>query len=423
MVKPKNKNSQPEKNIKLDKITQTEKMKQPEKVIPPATSVPGGRFVNCCAKLKILLKKNLSDIWGWGILIVWLLFTVFSFAALYYWSDMLKMVEVNSYNIVIPEKVLNKMQCEVTHPVTGVCLQVKGEELAYPAEDLEKAKIYAVMVENHTAARPQSGLGEADVVYEALVEGGFTRFMAIFDSLQTVKAIGPVRSARDYYLWWAQEYNNPVYAHVGGSPKSLDLIAKQGIVDCDEFYHGDIFERVTWRYAPHNTYVSVSDLGLCRPTKPEAGLWTEIDPWKYTDGEMIKTADNRVDNIEISYSQNANYDVEWQYNEEDGVYYRFNAGQPHLDKNSNQQITAKNVIVMEALSRVIDDIGRLEMNNIGSGPVLIYTQGTKQKGEWQKDSYSGRTRFVDKAGNDLFLSPGNTWIQVVPSYFNAVTEK
>ncbi|HOX97405.1 MAG TPA: DUF3048 domain-containing protein [bacterium] len=379
------------------------------------------RLKNYYVQIMVVLKKNLSTVWSWGILIVWIIFTVFSFCILSYGSEKFKVIEVIPYQISMPEKLSVKTQCEFVHPVTGVCLQVKGEELTYPVEDLEKAKVYAVMVENHTAARPQSGLGEADVVYEALVEGGFTRFMAIFDSLQTVKAIGPVRSARDYYLWWAQEYNNPVYAHVGGSPKALDLIAKQGIVDCDEFYHGDIFERVTWRYAPHNTYVSVADLGLCRPTKPEAGLWTEIDPWHYSNEEI--SGDVKVDNIEISYSQNANYEVEWQYNEEEGVYYRFNAGQPHLDKNSNQQITAKNVIVMEALSRVIDDIGRLEMNNIGSGPVLIYNQGTKQKGEWQKESYSGRTRFVDKAGNDLLLAPGNTWIQVVPSYFNAVTEK
>ncbi len=379
------------------------------------------KFLRYWIFLKTLLQKSLSAVWSWGILIAWIAFTVFSFCALYYWSNSLKMVEVVNYSIVIPKKIIVKMQCEMAHPVTGVCLKLKNEESQYATEDLETAKVFTVMVENHTAARPQSGLSEADVVYEALVEGGFTRFMAVFDSLQEIKAIGPVRSARDYYLWWAKEYNNPVYAHVGGSPKSLDLIAKQGMIDCDEFYHGDIFERVTWRNAPHNTYVGVSDLVLCRPTKPEAGLFSGIDSWKYSSEEIA--GDAKVDNIEIFYSQNANYEVEWQYNAEEGVYYRFNAGQPHLDKNNNQQITAKNVIVMEALSRVIDDVGRLEMNNIGHGLVFVYTQGTKQKGEWQKDHYSDRTRFVDKDGNDLLLSPGNTWIQVVPSYFNAVAEK
>jgi hypothetical protein len=407
---PKNKTK---KNAKVQNVVVPEKI-----IVKKATE---SKFFESWIYLKTLLKKNLSTVWSWGILIAWIAFTGFSFCVLSYSSTKFQVMEIIPYQISIPEKLIVKMQCEIVHPVTGVCLQLNNAESPYTAEDLEQAKVFTVMVENHTAARPQSGLGAADVVYEALVEGGFTRFMAVFDSLQTVPAIGPVRSARDYYLWWAKEYNNPLYAHVGGSPKALDMLAKQAMIDCDEFYHGDIFERVTWRYAPHNTYVSVSDLGLCRPTKSEAGLFSGIDSWKYTSEEIV--SDVKVDNIEISYSQNANYEVEWQYNAEEGVYYRFNAGQPHLDKNSNQQITAKNVIVLEALSRVIDDIGRLEMNNIGHGPVLIYTQGTKQKGEWKKDHYSDRTRFVDKEGNDLLLSPGNTWIQVVPSYFNAVTEK
>lgn len=395
-------------------------VKVAEKTVPEKPTE--SKFSRYVIDLKIILQKNLSAVWSWGILMAWIIFTIFSFYVFYYWSNSLKMVEVMPYQIVIPEKVIvKKMQCEAVHPVTGVCLQVKGEELLYSAEDLEKAKVFTVMVENHTASRPQSGLSEADVVYEALVEGGFTRFLAVFDSLQDVKAIGPVRSARDYYLWWAQEYNKPLYAHVGGSPKALDMIAKQGVVDCDEFYHGNIFERVTWRSAPHNTYVGVSDLALCQPTKPEAGLFRGIESWKYSNEKIF--TDDKVINLQISYSQNKNYDVEWQYNEEEGVYYRFNAGQPHLDKNNNKQITAKNVIVMEVLSRVIDDIGRLELNNIGHGPVIIYTQGTKQKGEWKKDHYSDRTRFVDKDGNDLLLSPGNTWIQVVPNYFNAIIEK
>lgn len=371
-------------------------------------------------KIKLALFKSYGSILSWVIIGAWVFFCLLVFFSLNYWSNVLKIVKIEIYNFPVLENVTKEIKCDFAHPITGVCLKNKEEE-KYTDEVLAAGKVFTVMVENHTAARPQSGLSQADVVYEALVEGGFTRFMAVYDSLQEVKAIGPVRSARDYYLWWAKEYNNPLYAHVGGSPKALSLIASQGMIDCDEFYHGDIFERVSWRSAPHNTYVSVADLGLCRPTMKDAGLFNDIQSWKYTNEEI--DSENPVTNLQISYSQNTNYDVEWQYNEEEGLYYRFNAGQPHLDKNSNQQITAKNVIVMEVLNKVVDDIGRLEMNNIGSGPVLIYNQGKRQRGQWKKESYSDRTIFVDANGEELWLVPGNTWIQVVPNNYQAITEK
>src|SRR5581483_1401572 len=117
---------------------------------------------------------------------------------------------------------------------------------------------FAVVVENHPDARPQSGLSQADVVYEALAEGGITRFLAIFQS-QDVKSIGPVRSARTYFNDWAQEWG-AVYAHVGGNSDALALIKAgiPGVSDADQFFNDPYFTRISSRRPPHNTYTSIN---------------------------------------------------------------------------------------------------------------------------------------------------------------------
>ena len=142
----------------------------------------------------------------------------------------------------------------------------------------------AVMIENHIESRPQSGLTSADVVYEAVAEGGITRFMALFYCNLSDVQVGPVRSARTYYLDWLGEYNNPLYAHVGGAntpgpADALSQIIKYKVNDLNQFSIGfptfwRDYERLGHPVATEHTMYSTSPPQPLLPTPPSANrLW------------------------------------------------------------------------------------------------------------------------------------------------------
>lgn len=322
--------------------------------------------------------------------------------------------------------------CEFQHPLTGECTvweKLDNVETRFIASEedsdnelintiaLADQRVFTVMVENHPEARPQSGLASAKVVYEVLVEGGITRFMAIFDNLQDLDTvIGPVRSARPYYLWFAYELDNALYGHVGGSPDALNYIQNNGLNDCDEFYYGGTFyERISSRRAPHNTYTTIGDLQGCNDGAA-MGRLAEIDPWTFMSGGEDKVISSpEFSEINIAYSDYT-YLAKWQYNQEDRLYYRFYAdAQPNVDKGNNQQIATSNIVVLEMPSRAIDDYGRLSMDSIGDGDLIIYRKGEKMEGTWLKEDKASRIQFLDENGENIELMPGRVWISIVPS--------
>ena len=156
------------------------------------------------------------------------------------------------------------------HPLTGAPLEA----------EMEPPSVFGVMVENSIEAWPLSGVEEAFLVIEAPVEAAIPRFIAFYGEDQEVEKIGPVRSARPYYVDWANEFE-ALYAHVGGSNAALDLIAYNGTFDLNEFSNGNYFWRATSRFAPHNAYTSTELLqkALLRSVEleqaPEAvyGVW------------------------------------------------------------------------------------------------------------------------------------------------------
>jgi DUF3048 family protein len=209
--------------------------------------------------------------------------------------------------------------------------------------------------------------------------------------------------------------DDALYGHVGGSPESLEYIQVKGLNDCDEFLYGGIFyERISQRRAPHNTYTSIGDLEGCNDGA-DMGRLTEIKPWVFMeDGEEKVISSPMVSEVKIAYS-NYTYLATWQYNQEDRLYYRFYAdGQPNLDKANNLQISTSNVIVLEMPSHVIDDYGRLSMDSIGEGYLIIYNKGEKIEGTWEKSSKEERIMFLDENADEIELAPGKIWIQVVP---------
>ncbi len=277
--------------------------------------------------------------------------------------------------------------------------------------ELATRPIVAVMVENHPDARPQSGLQDAGVVYEALAEGGITRFQAFFLDGQP-KAIGPVRSLRPYYVDWGMEYGAPV-AHAGGSADALSLAVTTGMKDLNALVIGaPIFYRTTDRYAPHNLYTSSSllDTLLARRGYNQAASFT---PTPRKPDAPVKAPPHPK--IHIDYSYNG-YQVDYTYDPATNDYARALAGIAHIDRNTSKQIHVKNVVVeYTTVTPSGDDHGHVNITTTGSGKAILFRDGDAIVCTWTKTSRTSRTKLVDANGAELALNAGNTWYSIVPS--------
>lgn len=286
--------------------------------------------------------------------------------------------------------------------IDGVFVE-KGQENLYPI---------AISIENLVTVRPQSGLIKANLVYEALAEGGITRFLAIYAGGENVEEIGPVRSARTYYLDWAEEYK-ALYAHVGGSPDSLSKIADYDIINLDQI-RGDhsYFWRDSSQSAPHNLYTSMELLtyALRDREAPEKG---DYKPWLFKEDLELNQRISEEKSIVIDFST-FNYQVEYKYDKESNSYLRFNGGEAHLDKASQEQIKAKNVVVQYVSTHLMDQ-SRLEMETIGEGKALIFQDGKTIEGTWEKEARGERTKFYNQDKEEIRFDAGQTWIEVLPT--------
>jgi hypothetical protein len=270
-----------------------------------------------------------------------------------------------------------------------------------------------VVIENYDPdARPQSGLQDAGVVYEANAEGGITRFLAFFLENRPPN-IGPVRSLRTYFVDWALEFNAPV-AHAGGNADALDLIQPLGMKDINalSFASGGFF-RTTDRSAPHNLYTNSDKLDdlLQRLGYNQPANFT-VSPRK--PDQPNKNAPNPHIHIDFSYS---GYQVDWAYDANSNDYARNMAGAPHIDRNNGAQIHVKNIVVeMMPTSYGTTRIGEstVIMKTVGTGTGWLCEDGTCQDITWKKDSHTSRTQLIGKNGQNLPLNAGNTWYEIVP---------
>lgn len=265
----------------------------------------------------------------------------------------------------------------------------------------------AVVIENHKDARPQSGLASANFVIEAEVEGGITRFLAVYADGEKLDKIGPIRSARSYYVDWAEEFS-ALFAHCGGSPDALAKIIKDKVFDLNEFYKGGYFWRDGGRQAPHNIYTSTEKIGgyLDERKKSEGGFL----PWRFKDDESLG-ADAIGENIMIKF-KTPEYYVDWIYDKESNGYIRYLAGQRHKDADGSE-IKAKNVIIQYVRAYVVDDAMRLKMSHIGEGKAIVCLDGKCVEGKWKKEKSSARTRFYDMNGEEFKFNAGTTWVEAV----------
>jgi hypothetical protein len=278
-----------------------------------------------------------------------------------------------------------------TSPITGLPLEEVGS-------------VCAVSIGNNPSARPQSGLNDADLVYEVLAEGGITRYLAIFHSEASSK-IGPVRSARPYLALLAKEWG-AVFAHCGGDPKDLEPIREWQIVDADEFKHSSLYWRDSSRKAPDNLYTNVDNL-----REIQSSDLTEPSQM-YDFGEWTDTPE---DGLKIVY--NNNYAVQYVYNDHKYLRYVIEKGKAkeHCDLDTDKPIEVSNIIVQFADHKVVySDLG-LAITLIGEGPAMYLLGGSYQEGAWKKESVDDPTIFYTAEGKRITLAPGQTWIQIVPT--------
>lgn len=288
--------------------------------------------------------------------------------------------------------------CEFVSIVTGECVKKAIDQT--PA-------LVSVMIENHPASRPQAGLAEADIVYEVMVEGNYTRFLAIYPYDRLVAKVGPVRSSRPYYLDWLAEYDNPLYLHVGGSPEALARIIKRDIWDANEMHGSPAFWRAGNRLAPHNTYTNTEHWQKIIGNNT---INTFIG-WDFATSTSAECVTACVGFVEIPYLR-PDFVTGWKYSTSTKQYERWQGNGPHETETGT--IKADTIAIMEVPYTVLDEVGRLGMNTIGTGAAVVVIDGRKMQGSWQKSAPTERTNFYDQSGKEILFKPGKIWVQVVP---------
>jgi len=301
----------------------------------------------------------------------------------------------------------------------------------------EARRPMGIMIENHLEARPQSGLTSADVVYEFVAEGGITRFLTMF-YCKDARYVGPVRSARVYFVEMVRGYgNNPLYVHVGGAnhpgkADALGMISKlkwAGYNDLNQFsvpfpIFARDYERLPGVATEHTMYSSTQKLWKYAADKrklaaeDEDGVkWDEdFETWEFKDGKASSSP--TAPKISYDYWEGrADYAVSWNYDAATNTYKRFQNGKPHEDKNNKKQLYAFNVVVASMKESPANDGydgGHLLYKTLGSGKAVVFQNGEAVEGTWKKPKEEDMIRFFDKSGKEIELVRGLTWVSAIP---------
>lgn len=278
----------------------------------------------------------------------------------------------------------------------------------------DRARLYpvAVILDNQPKFRPAFGLARAALVYELPTEGGTSRFLAIYNSDEDLDKVGPVRSARPYFIELALD-SSAVLIHCGGSPESLARLAQARITSLNEFYLGNYFWRDKNLPAPHNIMINsqawqtfLDNYGF---KEAQAASWLFDNHQSEEKIAIPKETVVEPEIITIHYSQD--YQSSWHYQAVGNYYQRRVKNQIQLDQG--EEITAKNLILHYTSSQVLDEVLRLKIEIIGQGQAIICQQGTCQTGSWQKAGSLERLSYFDKNGQEIIFEPGPTWIAVI----------
>lgn len=362
-------------------------------------------------------------------------------------------------------KVNQKTKINVNLPKTEEC-PINGEKYTKVESDTwNTRRPITMMIENHIEARPESGLSRADVVYEAVAEGGITRFLSVFycgAAAEDVQA-APLRSARVYFINLAAGYGkDPIFLHQGEAnnicsdcpggvkPASqinptvnaltlFDKLGWQGGSQGNNFDGGynigfPIVVRNQYRLSSTPSaweHAVVADLDLVWAEAAKRGFaykdasgapWTQgFRKWLFQDGKATNSP--IASDIKFNYWDSMpGYDVEWKYVSSTNSYLRFNGGTAHVDWEFDKpQLSAKNVVIMFATEKgPLDTEHHMFYQVTGTGKALVFQNGQVIQGTWSKASALDREVLYDTNGKEISMVRGQTWVEVVPAQ-NKVT--
>ena len=281
---------------------------------------------------------------------------------------------------------------------------------------------FAVMIDNHQDAWPQAGLQDAYMVYEIIVEGGETRLMALFKGVDLEK-IGPVRSARHYFIDYALE-NDAIYVHFGQSPQAQSDIKKYSVDDINGISEdGTTFWRVKDKAAPHNAVTSTANLLKSAQSKKYRTTSDETSVLNYVTDEV--NLENGEGAVKVTIPHSDLQTVEYYYDEENKVYERYARDEEQVDWDTENPITVKNIIITFCNNYTLTDSenkGRQGLKNIGTFDGYYITNGKAIKIKCIKEDRQSQTKYEDLDGNEIKVNDGNTFVQICPTSANVVIE-
>lgn len=278
--------------------------------------------------------------------------------------------------------------------------------------EVNEKKPVAIMINNIGEAMPQSGIGQADIIYEMIVEGGITRLEAVFSDYSGLTKIGPVRSARQYYVRNAEQLD-AIFCHIGTSTLADTEIASSSVIDMDGMsgVGNYMIYRDNSRVAPHNAYTSEDALNAAIEyagvDMSHSSNYTKMFYFKSAveDLEGGSTADK------ITTAYNASRIPWFEYHEDDQKYYRFQYGEAQIDDQTGEQLSFQNVLILFATTYSVDGY-LMEVQNEGSGDGYYASNGQYIPIQWKYED--GTVHYYTTSGERLMMNPGKTWI----SYFD-----
>lgn len=300
----------------------------------------------------------------------------------------------------------------------------KKEEIKLKILDLNsKERPIAVMIDNNIGSGLHAGLQDSYLNYEIIVEGGLTRIMALFKD-KDVTEIGPVRSARHYFLDYSLE-SDAIYTHFGWSPYAERDIKSLNVKNINGLSNETVFWREPSIKAPHNVFTSTNKIKKFSESREYSLTSTN---WKLLNYSAKRVNLNELENQEITTANkiSMNYSPSetrgYIYDNENEYYLRTMNGREHLDKNTRNQLNYKNIIIEKVNNVNLDNDGRQDLETTGSGTGFYITNGYATKINWTKPSRSAKTKYTYSDGTEIKINDGNTFIQIVPSTSNIVIE-
>ncbi len=268
-----------------------------------------------------------------------------------------------------------------------------------------------VMVNNIGAALPQRGIAAADVIYEAVVEGGITRMMAVYADIDAIPYVGPVRSARHYYVSFSEGLN-ALYTHFGGSPVAYDYIKQYGVDDVDGQYCTSAFYQDTWRaqtYGREHSFFIDGETIRAQAEGKGIDLSGEYEPlFDFSYEELLVPDDGAADDVYVPFS--GSYNAEFIYDETTGLYAKKRNGADHIDADTEEIVTFTNVLILYTTVSALGDGTERRNLDLSSGNGWYVTAGNREEIRWSKGDVQSPFTFTTVDGAPLTANVGKTYI-------------